>query len=156
MAHALQHHQRERLREALLLAGATRDEPNVERPFVVGNVRIGEPYIVAFCETPGHAIIDGIRAVTNVDPDAYSDSLSGTPDIPEKSGTYAAIGLVRVELPRQGKPTLHVTILHYVSQGESDELYQALLRERASPDESIAIPANEESDSIETHEPVLA
>lgn len=152
MAHALQHHQRERLREALLLAGATLDTPNVERPFAVGNVRIGDPYIVAFCETPGHAIIDGLRAVTSVDPSAYSDCLAGTPDLPEKNGTYAAMGLVRIELPRHGKPTLHVTILRYVSEGEKEEQYQALLSEHASPDESIPTPRDEESSSIETKE----
>lgn len=145
MAHAQQHHQRERLREALLLAGIT-EEKSDKSPFVVGNVKTGEPYIVAFCDTPGFARVHGLRAVDDVDPSAYADSLVGMPELPPASGTYSAVGLVQVTRPTGvGKPTLMIDILRYVPQDEAEGAYRALLDEHASPDESTTQSVDEES-----------
>ena len=145
MAHALQHHQRDQLRSALLCAGAN-EETAVERlPFVVTEVDVGGNYIVAFCRTSGHARIHGLTPREAVDLEAYSDSLSGTPDVPDDTGTYAAVGLVHVTKPKVGKPTLHIEILRYVRMDEAEDAYQSLLRQReVAPIENDALPASVE------------
>jgi hypothetical protein len=156
MPQALQTQQREQLRAALLYAGVT-VELEQEHAFVVSDVRVDAGnYIVAFCHTAEHAFIRGLARNSQIDPQAFSDSLVGDPELPKETGPCAAVGLVRVSRPDVGKPTLIITILRYVPMHAANETYQALLNERASSDESIATPATEEAETIHEQEPVLA
>lgn len=152
MPKALQTQQRDQLRAALLYAGVT-VELEQEHAFVVSDVRVDAGnYIVAFCHTAEHAIIRGLVRNTHVDPEAFSDSLVGDPELPTETGPCAAVGLVRVNRPDVGKPTLIITILRYVPMDEANSAYRALLSERASPGKSAATSATEESSTVETEE----
>lgn len=153
MAHALQYHQREQLRAALLHAGITEEvdeDAALERPFVVSDVRVGNDYIVAFCHTAHRAHIDGLARNETIDPDAFSDSLVGSPELPADTGPCAMLGLVRVERPRVGKLTLRITLLRYVPMDEAMQHYQALLAERAPEEPASRAEAEETEGTLVT------